>query len=120
MSRVRLLSGEVGLGDAVSMAGRPLDQLDPVAVRVGDPTGPRPVRAVGKPGRLGRDRLGGKVGDGGVQRLDLDDEVVDPGARSTVPLAGSWTSSMLTKSSPGSRSMVRLPNAVPSTVPTTV
>src|SRR5690349_5553346 len=50
-------SGEVGLGDAVGMAGRPLDQLDPVAVRVGDPTGPRPVRAVRKPGRLGHDPL---------------------------------------------------------------
>jgi hypothetical protein len=73
-------SGEVGLGNAVGMAGRPLDQLDPVAVRVGDPTGPRPVRAVGKPGRLGRDRLRGKIGEASVQRLDLDDEVVDAGA----------------------------------------
>src|SRR2546423_15078534 len=102
------------------MAGRPLDQLDPVAVRVGEPTGPRPVRAVGKPGRFGHDCLGGEIGDGCVQRLDLDDEVLMPVPRSTVPLAGSWTSSMVTKPSPGSRSMVRLPNAVPPTVPTTV
>src|SRR5262245_23041448 len=70
-------SGEVGFGDAVGMAGRPLDQLDPVTVRVGDPADPGPVRTAGKPGRLGCDPLDGKIGEGRVQRLDLDDEVVD-------------------------------------------
>jgi hypothetical protein len=82
-------SGEVGLGDAVGMASRPLDQLDPVAVRVGDPTGPRPVRAGGHFGRLGYDPLRGKIGEGRVQRLDLDDEVVDAGAEVDGALAGS-------------------------------
>jgi hypothetical protein len=43
-------SGEVGLGDAIGMADWPLDQLDPMAVRVRDPTGPRPVRAAGSAG----------------------------------------------------------------------
>jgi hypothetical protein len=61
------------------VAGRPLDQLDPVPVGIGDPAGPRAVRAVGRRGRLGRDRFRGKVGEGCVQRLDLDDEVVDAG-----------------------------------------
>jgi hypothetical protein len=79
------------------VAGRPLDQLDPVAVRIGDPTGPRPVRAAGKPGRPGRDPLGGKIGEGYVQRLDLDDEVADAGAEVGLTLAWSWTSSMVTK-----------------------
>src|SRR5205823_15005019 len=73
-------SGEVGLGDAVGMAGRPLDQLDPVAVGVGDPAGPRPVRAGGLSRQLGDDPLRGKISEGRVQRLDLDDKVVDAGA----------------------------------------
>src|SRR5262249_40033617 len=51
-----------------------------VAVRVGDPTGPRAVRAAWKLGWLGRDPRGGKIGEGCVQRLGLDDEVVDAGA----------------------------------------
>ena len=37
-----------------------------------------------------------------------------------LPFAGSWSSSMVTKRSPGSWSMVRLPNEVFSTVPATV
>src|SRR5215472_12943775 len=62
------------------MAGRPLDQLDAVAVWVGDPAGPWSFRAAGKPGRVGRDPLGGESGERCLQRLDLDDEVVDTGA----------------------------------------
>lgn len=61
------------------MAGRPLHQFDPVAVRVGDPAGPWPG-AARKPGWVGRDPLGRKIGEGYVQRLDLDDEVVETGA----------------------------------------
>jgi len=55
-------SGEVGLGHAVGVAVWPLDQLDPVAVRVGDPAGPRPGGAAGKLDRLGLDPFGGQVG----------------------------------------------------------
>src|SRR4051794_6500502 len=73
-------SGEVGLGDAVGVAGRPLDQLDPVAVRVGNPAGPRPVRAAGRPGRLGRDPARGQLGQRLLERLDLDNEMADTGA----------------------------------------
>jgi hypothetical protein len=62
------------------MAGRSLNHLDAVAVWVGDPAGPWPVRAVGKPGWLGRDPLGGKADEGRVQRLDLDGEMVGAGA----------------------------------------
>ncbi len=36
----------VGRGDAVGVIGRPLDQLDPVAVRVGDPRRSKVVRAI--------------------------------------------------------------------------
>lgn len=78
------------------------------------PSGP-----ASRPGRLGRDPLRGKIGQGGVQRLDLDDEMAEAGAEVGRAPAGSCTSSMVTKPSPGSR-MVRLPEAVPSTVPTTV
>jgi hypothetical protein len=112
-------SGEVGLGDAIGVAGRPLDQLDPVTVRIGDPAGPRPVRAAGKPGRAGRDPLGGKIGEGRVQRLDLDDEVADAGAGAG--LAPGRVVDQLDGDEviPGSWSMLRLPDAVPPTVPTT-
>ena len=56
-------SGEVGAGDAVRVAGRPLDQLDTVTVWIGDPAGPRSVRAAGTPRWLGGDPLGGKIGE---------------------------------------------------------
>jgi len=61
-----------------------------------------------------------KIGACRVKRLDLDDQVVDADAGTASRCAGSWTSSMVTKGSPGSCSMVRLPNGVPSTVPVTV
>lgn len=82
-------SREVGFGNAVSMAGRLLDQLDPVALRVGDPRGPRPVGAGGQCGRLSCNPLGGEMGQQLIQRLDLDDEVVDAGAEVDAPFAGS-------------------------------
>lgn len=82
-------SGEVGLGDAIGVADWPLDQLDPVAVRVGDPTGPRPVRAAGQSGRLGLDPPRGKIGEDRVQRLDLDHEVVEASAGFDRAFAGS-------------------------------
>src|SRR5262245_60832855 len=73
-------SGEVGPGDAVGMAVWPLEHLDPVAVRVGDPAGPRPGGTAGILDRLGLDPFGGKIGACCVQRLGLDDQVVDAGA----------------------------------------
>ena len=39
-----------------------------------------PSAPPGSPGGPGRDPLGGKIGEGCVQRLDLDDEVADAGA----------------------------------------
>jgi hypothetical protein len=65
-SRGRDGSSEVGLRDAVAMTRRPLDQLDPVAVRVGEPASPRLVGAIRWPRRLGRDPLRGKLGDDGI------------------------------------------------------
>src|SRR5215475_2463847 len=113
-------SGEAGGGDAVGVAGRPLDQLDPVTVWIGDPAGLRSVRAAGTPWWLGRGPFGGKVGESRVQRLNLDDEVIDAAPGPAVPFVGSQTGSMVTKWPPGSWSMVRLPDAVSSTVPATV
>jgi hypothetical protein len=57
------------------MAVWPLEHLDPVAVRVGDPAGSRPGGATGILERLGLNPFGGKIGAGCVQRLDLDNEV---------------------------------------------
>jgi hypothetical protein len=65
-SGVRRL-GEVGLGDAVGVAGRPLDQFDSITVGVGDPAGPRSVRVVRVGRRIGRNTLNGKIGEGGIQ-----------------------------------------------------
>jgi hypothetical protein len=58
---------EVGLGDAVGVAGRPLDQLDSITVGVGDPTGPRSVRVARVGRRIGRNTLNRKIGDGCIQ-----------------------------------------------------
>jgi hypothetical protein len=102
------------------VADRPLDQLDPVAVRVGDPTGPWPLCAGGEPGRLGHDPLRGKIGEGRVQRLDLDDEVVDAGAKLDRAPGRVVYQFDGDEAVAGSRSIVRLPNAVSWTVPTTV
>jgi hypothetical protein len=55
-SRVRRL-GEVGLGDAHAVVGRPLDQFDLVPVRVGDPAGLRSVHVAGACRRIGRNTL---------------------------------------------------------------
>lgn len=109
---------EVGLGDAVGMAGWPLDKLDPVAIRIGDPAGPRPVCAAGKQGRLGRDPHDGKIGEACVQRLDRDDGVVDAGAevdRAPRRVVDQPDGDEVVRS--GSWSMLRLPVAVSSTVP---
>lgn len=78
-SGVRRL-GEVGLSDAVGVAGRPLDQFDSITVGVGDPAGPRSVRVVRVGRRIGRNTLNGKIGEGGIQWLNLDDEMIDTGA----------------------------------------
>ena len=81
-------SGEVGAGDAVGVAGRPLDQLDPVTVWIGDPAGLRSVRAAGTPWWPGRDPFGGKIGESRVQRLNLDDEVTDAAAGAGLAFRG--------------------------------
>jgi len=60
-------SGEVGVGDAFGMADRPLDQFDPITVRVGDPAGPRCVRVARVRSRIGRNTLNGKIGEGCIQ-----------------------------------------------------
>lgn len=73
-------SGKVRLGDAVGMAVWPLENLDPVAVRVGDPAGPRPGGATRMLDRPGLDPLGGEIGACCVQRVDLDNQVIDAGA----------------------------------------
>jgi hypothetical protein len=65
-SGVRRL-GEVGLGDAVGVAGRPLDQFDAITVGVGDPAGPRSVGVVRVGRRIGRDAVDGEIGEGGIQ-----------------------------------------------------
>jgi len=62
------------------MAGRPPGQLDPVAVGVGDPGGARPAGAGGLCRRLGCGSLGSKMGQQLIERVGLDDEVVDAGA----------------------------------------
>src|SRR6516165_1124964 len=81
-------SGEVGAGDALGVAGRPLDQLDPVTVWIGDPAGLRSVRASGTPWWLGRDPLGGKIGESRGQRLNLDDKVIDAAAGAGLAFRG--------------------------------
>lgn len=58
---------EVGLGDAVGVAGRPLDQFDSITVGVGDPAGPRSVRVVSVGRRIGRNTLNGKIDGSGIQ-----------------------------------------------------
>jgi hypothetical protein len=65
-SRVRRLE-KVGLGDAVGVAGRPLDQFDSITVGVGDPAGPRSVRVARVGRRIGRNTLNGKIGEGCIQ-----------------------------------------------------
>jgi hypothetical protein len=56
-SGVRRL-GEVGLGDAVGVAGRPLDQFDSITVGVGDPALVRGRSArSGSRRRIGRRQL---------------------------------------------------------------
>jgi hypothetical protein len=79
---------EVGLGDAVGVAGGPLDQLDPITVGVSDPTGPRSVRVARVGRRIGRDTLNGKIGEGCIQRLNLAGEMID--TRAEVYRAGGW------------------------------
>jgi hypothetical protein len=43
MARIVGFSAEVGGGDPVGVPGWPLHQLDPVAIGVGEPAGPRTV-----------------------------------------------------------------------------
>jgi hypothetical protein len=55
----------------------PLDQLDAITVRVGEPAGPELVRAIGGHRFLGVDSLGGEAASRVEQRLHLDDEVAE-------------------------------------------
>ena len=66
----------------------PLNQLDPVTVWIGDPAGLRSVRAAGTPWWLGRDPFGGKIGESRVERLNLDDKVIDAAAGAGLAFRG--------------------------------
>src|SRR5919112_2212647 len=68
----------VGRGDALGMASRPLDQLDPVAVWVDNERRPEAVLAL-LAGRDGLDPLGSEAIEGGRHRLHLDHEVAEAG-----------------------------------------
>jgi hypothetical protein len=79
---------EVGVGDAVGLADRPLDQFDSIAVRVGDPAGPRCIRVASVRSRSGHNTLNGKIGEGCIQCLNLE----DPQELQPVPEGGSGLS----------------------------
>ena len=119
--RRRRLFRKVSSCQAGGMSRGPLDELDPVAVGIGEPASSRsPSEPSGELGWLGVDAAcAARSSDGGVQVLDLDDEVVEAAAGRPRPASGSWTSSRLTNRSSGSFSIVRLPNSVSGTVPTT-
>src|SRR3954468_21822700 len=73
-----VLLGEVGRGHALGVPGGPLDQLDPVAVGVGDPRGPEVSGAVGRTRGLDANAAGRELGHDVSHGLDLDDDVVEP------------------------------------------
>src|SRR5215203_6101388 len=63
-----IASGEVRRADAIGMSGRPLHQLDPVTVRVGEPRGLRAVGAGRVPKRFRLQASFGQHLQGGGQR----------------------------------------------------
>ena len=73
----RAALGEVESRHAAGMPGRPFDQLDSVAVRIGEPRRPKVLRSTGRLGRLGVDCSRSQVCHRCVHIIDLDHEVVE-------------------------------------------
>jgi hypothetical protein len=89
-------------------------------VRVGDRACPPPIRVDGWPGWLGHDPLRGKIGQGRLQRLDLDDDVLMPVPGPAAPLAAYLANSAAgsrpegrTLEDPGRRSQMDMCNPWP-------
>jgi len=100
------------------MTDGPLDHFDAIAVGIGEPGGQEVVRAVRRAGGVRLEAPGDETSDRCGQVLHLDDDVVEA-ARVDRASGGIVASSRLTNSSPGNFSIVKLPNSVSGTEPTT-
>ena len=69
------------------MAGPPLDELDPVAVRILEPGRPRSVGAAGQLGRARLEALAGKRRERGRQVVHLDRQIVEAADLDELPVA---------------------------------
>jgi hypothetical protein len=100
-------SGEVGLGDAVGVAGGPLDEFGAVAVRVGDPRGP--FAPPGSPGGSAAMPWAARLARAASSDPAWMTRWLMPVPGLALPCAGSPASSMVTNGSSGNWSMLRVP-----------